>query len=75
VRPPPPRRQAFALGALLVLVAVVPLAWALTGGAAGDGSPLGGLALAAVRLGLFVMGAVGLALGVTLLRAGMEDER
>jgi hypothetical protein len=75
VRPPPPRRQAFALGALLVLVAVVPLAWVLTGGAAGDGAPLGGPALGAVRLGLFVMGAVGLALGVALLQAGMRDER
>ena len=70
----PPRRPAFLGGALLLLVAVVPLAWALTGGGAGDGSAFGGLAGAAVRLGVLGLSGGGGALGVLLLWVGLADE-
>jgi hypothetical protein len=60
---------------VLILVALVPLAWALTGGAAGVAFPFGGPALAAVRLGLLLMAVVGLALGVKLVQDTLEDER
>jgi hypothetical protein len=74
---PPRRRQAFVLGGVLLVVAVVPLAWALTCGSAGAALPFDGPALVAVRLGLLGLGALGLGalglgLGVVLLRGGLE---
>ena len=72
---PPPRGQALVLGGVLTLVAVVPLAWALTGTVFGVAFPFGDLTLVAVRFGLLVMGVVGLALGVKLVQDSLEDER
>ena len=73
--PPPPRRQALVAGAVLILVAMVPLAGALTGGLFGVDLPFGGLTLVAVRLGLLLVGVVGLALGAKLVQDSLEDER
>jgi hypothetical protein len=58
---------------MLLLGALVPLAWALTGSVFGVGLPFGGLALAAVRLGLLVTSVIGLALGVKLVQDSVDD--
>jgi hypothetical protein len=75
VKPPAPRGQALVVGAVLILVALVPLTWGLTGVVFGVGLPFSGPVLMAVRVGLLLMGLVGLAIGVRLVQDSLPDER